>query len=91
MAHHRPKNGTLVEVGPIQMLLHTLYAKYEPLILRVLDGTLRFFLKVKGRPVLWVLSRLLGHFLPTGEVVSTKRATDLIDAISGLGNTQIAV
>lgn len=91
MAHHRPKNGTLAEVGPIQLLMHTLYARYEPLILRVLDGTLRFFLRVKGRPVLWVLSRLLGLFLPTGEVVSTKRATDLIDAISVLGNSEIAV
>jgi len=37
MAHHsmRPKNGDLVEAGRIQLLLHTLYAKYEPLLLRV--------------------------------------------------------
>lgn len=70
MAHHRPKNGTLVEVGPVQLFLTTLYARYEIPILRVLDATTRFFVKVRGKPVLWVLSRLLGTFLPTAEVVT---------------------
>ena len=38
MAHYsmRPKSGELVEAGRIQLQLHTPYAKYEPLILRVL-------------------------------------------------------
>jgi len=91
MAHYRPKNGELVEVGPIQLLLHTLYARYEPQIMRAVDGTLRFFLKVRGRPILWVLSRLLGRFLPTGEVVTVGQATDFIDAIAGLEKAEIAV
>ena len=93
MAHYsmRPKNGELVETGRIQLLLHTLYARYEPLILRVLDATLRFFLKVTGWCMLIVLARLLSRFLPTGEVVTLQQATDFIDAISGLENTQIAV
>ncbi len=91
MAHHKMTGGGLAPVGRIQLLLHTLYARYEPLILKVLDATLRFFLKVRGRPILVLLSRLLGRFLPTGEVVTVERATDFIDAISGLENTQIAV
>ena len=91
MAHHRPKNGGLAEVGPIQLFLTTLYAKYEIPILKLLDATTRFFLKVKLRPVLWVLSRLLGRFLPTAEVVTRQQATDFIEAISGLENTEIAV
>ncbi len=91
MAHHHPKNGTLAEVGPIQLFLTTLYARYEIPILKVLDATTRFLLKVKGRPILWVLSRLLGTFFPTAEVVTVEQAKDFIDAISGLENTQIAV
>jgi len=69
MAHHRPRDGEVAEVGRIQLLLHTLYARYEPWILRVLHGTLRFFSKVRGRPILWILSRLLGRFLPTGAII----------------------
>jgi len=91
MAHHLVKGGELAEAGRIQLLLQTLYARYEPLILRVLDATLRFFLKVKGRFILIVLARLLNRFLPTGEVVTLQQATDFIDAISGLENAQIAV
>ena len=93
MAHRsmHPKNGELVEAGRIQLLLHTLYAKYEPQIIRVLDVTLRFFLKLRAKPILWVLSRLLGRFIPTAEVVTLKQATDIIDAISVLENSQIAV
>lgn len=91
MAHHRAKDGQLVEVGRIQLWLHTLYARCEPRIIRVLDLTLRCFLKVKGRPILWVLSRLLGRFLLTAEVVTLKQATNIIDAISVLENSQIAV
>lgn len=91
MAHHRPKNGELVEVGPVQSTLTFLYAKYEIPILRLLDTTTRMLIRIKGRPVLWVLSRILGTFLPTAEVVTHEQAADFIDAISGLENTQIAV
>ncbi len=38
-----------------------------------------------------LLSRLLGVALPTGEVVTTERATDFIDAISSHGSAEIAV
>jgi ferredoxin len=91
VAHHRPKNGGLVEVGPVQSTLTFIYATYESPILRLLDATTRLFLRLKGRPVLWVLSRVLGTFLPTAEVVTHEQASDFIDAISGLENTQIAV
>ncbi len=89
MAHHRTKNGELVEAGSIQLWLHTLYARREPWILKMLDGTLRFFSRVRGRPILWVLSRVLGRFLPTGEVISVGQATDFIDAISVLEKAEI--
>jgi len=38
MAHNsmRPENGEPVEVGRIQLWLHTLHARYEPRIIRVL-------------------------------------------------------
>ena len=91
MAHHRPKDGVLVRVGPIQMFLTTLYARTEIPQLRLLDATTRFFIKVRARPILWVLSRLLGTFLPTAEVVTHQQATEFIDAISGLENTEISV
>jgi ferredoxin len=91
MAHYRPKNGELVEVGRIQLLLQTIYAKYEPQIIRVLDVTLRLFSKLRAKPILMVLSRMLGRFLPTAEVVTLEQATDFIDAISGLENTQLAL
>lgn len=91
MAFHRPKNGKLEEVGRVQMFMTTLYAKYEIPIIKVLDATTRFLLKLKARPILWLLSRLFGRFLPTAEVVTHRQATDFIDAISGLENTQIAV
>jgi len=35
MAHHKVKNGELAEVGKVQYLLHSLYARCEPLILRL--------------------------------------------------------
>lgn len=91
MAHHRPKQGKLVEVGPIQLFLQTLYAKWEVPIIRVLDATTRFFIKVRAKPILWILSRLLGSFLPTAEVVTHQQAAAFLDAITGLENTQIAV
>lgn len=91
MAHHKVKNGELVEVGKIQVMVDTFFARNEPTILKVLDATTRFFLKIRAKPILWALSRLLGAVISTGEVVTTKRAIDFIDAISALGNTEIAV
>jgi ferredoxin len=91
MAHHRPKKGRLAEVGPVQLFMTTLYAKYEIPILIMLDATTRLFVKIKAKPVLWVLSRLLGTCLPTAEVVTREQAIEFIDAISDLENTQIAV
>jgi len=91
MAHYHLKYGELVEAGRTQLLVHTLYARYEPWILKMLDGTLRFFSRVRGRPILWVLSRTLGRILPTGEVISVGQATDFIDAISVLEKAEIAV
>ena len=91
MAHYRPKNGELVEVGRIQLWLHTLYARYEPQIIIVLDLTLRFFLKLRAKLILMALSRLLGRFLPTAEVVTVEQATDFIDTIAGLEKAEIAV
>jgi Pyruvate/2-oxoacid:ferredoxin oxidoreductase delta subunit len=88
---HHPKDGKLEEVGRVQLFFQTLYARWEIPILRVLDVTTRFFVKIKAKPVLWVLSRILGAFLPTAEVATHKQALAFIDSISGLENTQIAV
>ena len=90
MAHHKVKDGGLVEVGRMQIPLTSFYIRIEFWIIRMLDRTTRFFLKVRGRPILQVLSRLLS-FLPTAEVVTLERTMDFIDAISDLENTEITV
>ena len=90
MGHHKLTRGGLEEAGRVQVPLTGFYIAIEPWIIRTLDRTLRFFLKVRGRPVLMALSRLLS-FLPTAEVITVEQATDLIDAISGLENTEITV
>lgn len=91
MAHHKVKNGELVKASRFQMTVDTFFARNEPPIIRVLDATTRFFVRVRAKPVLKLLSRLIGLVLSTGEVVTTERAIDFIDAISALGNTEIAV
>jgi NAD-dependent dihydropyrimidine dehydrogenase PreA subunit len=91
MAHHKVKNGELVRAGRIQVMVDNFYSRNEPMILRVLDATTRFFVKVRAKPILGLLSRLLGFVLPTGEVVTAERAIDFIDAISVLDKTEIAV
>ncbi|UCG83151.1 MAG: hypothetical protein JSW38_13460 [Dehalococcoidia bacterium] len=91
MAHHRSKNGELVEVGQIQLLLQTVFAKNELNIIRVLDRTTRLLSKLKGRPILGVLSRVIGRFFSTAEVVTVERAIDFIDAISDMDAAEIAL
>jgi ferredoxin len=91
VASHKVKNGKLAPAGRIQVKLDNFYARNEPTIIRVLDATTRFFVKIRARPVLWLLSRLMGTVLPTGEVVTTGRALSFIDAISVLDKTEIAV
>ncbi len=91
MAYHKVKNGKLVPAGKFQLMVDTFYVRNEPTIIRVLDATTRFFLKVRARPVLWLLSRVIGTVLPTGEVVTTERALAFIDTISVFDRTEIAV
>jgi len=91
MSYHKVKNGKLVPAGRMQVLVDSFYVRNEPAIIRVLDATTRFFVKMRARPVLWLLSRLMGMVLPTGEVVTTERAVSFIDAISVLDKTEITV
>jgi NAD-dependent dihydropyrimidine dehydrogenase PreA subunit len=92
MAHLKVKDGELAEVGRIQPLLHSLYARCEPLILKVFDRLIKigFLTEGRGKPILKAMARLLS-FLPTAEVVTLERAEDFIDAISVLENSEIAV
>lgn len=91
MAHHKLTGGKLEEAGKLQIPLTSFYIRIEPWVIRTLDKTTRFFLKVRGRPILIVLSRLLGRFLPTGEVITLERAKDFIDAISVQEKPEITV
>jgi ferredoxin len=91
VSHHKVRNGELVRAGRIQVIVDTFYAKNEPAIIRVLDATTRLFVRLRAKPILKLLSRLLGTVLPTGEVVTTERAVSFIDAISVLGKAEIAV
>lgn len=92
MAHHKVKDGELAEVGIIQSRLQSLYARYEPFIIRVFDKLLRvhFLTEGMGKPFLKAMARLSSIF-PTAEVVTLERAKDFIDAISVLENSEIAV
>ena len=90
MAHHKLKGGELAESWKIQIPLTSFYVRIEPTVIRVLDIVLRFFLKVRAKPVLQVLSRLLS-FLPTAEVITVQQATDFIDALSAHGDVEITV
>ncbi len=91
MTFHKVRNGKLVPAGRFQVMVDNFYARNEPMILRVLDATTRFFLRLRARPVLMLLSRVIGSVIPTGEVVTTERAVNFIDAISVLDRTEIAV
>lgn len=91
MAYHKVKNGKLVPAGRFQVMVDSFYVRNEPMIIRVLDATTRFFVRIRARPVLWLLSRLMGTVLPTGEVVTTEQSIAFIDAISVLDKAEIAV
>ena len=52
MAHHKLKNGELVEAGPIQTMLQDLYIRNSTFILRLLDRFMRIrFLNKSGKPI----------------------------------------
>ncbi len=91
MAHHIAEDGELEDVGQIQLSVHTLFAKYEPAILRILNRMIETeFFRGKGKPIL-VFMRKRMDFLPRGEVVSTRRAKEFVDALSNSGDSKIAV
>jgi ferredoxin len=91
VAYHKVKNGKFIPAGRFQVLVDSFYVRNEPTIIRVLDAITRFFVRLRARPVLMLLSRLMGIILPTGEVVTTERALSFIDAISVLDKTEITV
>jgi ferredoxin len=91
LAHHIAEDGDLEEVGHIQLLLHTLFAKYEPSILRMLDRIIKVgFFRGRGRPILKFMRQML-DILPRGEVVSLQRAQVFMDYLSNSEAPQIAV
>jgi NAD-dependent dihydropyrimidine dehydrogenase PreA subunit len=91
MAHHIAEDGELEDVGQLQLFLHTLFAKYEPAILRILNWMIETeFFRGRGRPIL-VFMRKRTDSLPRGEVVSTQRAKEFVDALSNSGDSKIAV
>ncbi len=89
MAHHIAEDGELEEVGQLQLFIHSLFAKYEPAILRILNRMIETdFFRGRGKPLLVFMRRRLGFF-PRGEVVSTTRAKDFVDALSNSGDSKI--
>ena len=91
MAHRIADDGGLEDVGKLQLFIHSLFARYEPALLRILDSLIRSDLfRGKGRPVLVFIRERL-DFLPRGEVVSTQRAKDFVDALSNSGDSKIIV
>jgi ferredoxin len=90
LSHHKLTKGGLEEVGRLQIPLTSFYVRIEPTVIRMLDRTVRLLLRLRGRPVLKVLSRLLS-FLPTAEVITVDQAIDFIDAIAGHDGAEITV
>lgn len=91
MAHYHAKDGQLAEVGRVQLFLQTTFARNELTIIRQLDATTRFFSWLRAWPILWVLSRLVGRYLSTAEVVTVEQAIAFIDAISDQEGAEIAL
>ncbi len=76
----------LVPIGRIHYVLHWLYGKYEPWILRLTDWLLRkkFITDtLAGRALLYILASI-SHYLPHGIVVPTLSAVNLIRFIESL-------
>ena len=91
MAHRIAEDGKLEDVGKLQLFIHTLFARSEPTILRILDRMVETDLfRGRGRPALVFMRERL-DFLPRGEVVSTARAKDFLDALSNSGDSKIVV
>ena len=91
MAHRIGGDGELEDVGEHQLFLHALFTKYEPALLRILDRLIETdFFRGKGKPFLVFMRKRL-DFLPQGEVVSTQRAKDFVDALSNSGDSKIVV
>jgi len=92
VAHHRVKNGELVKASRFQVALGSLLHSVKHLNLRVFDAEIRLFSKLRAKPVLWAHSHLIASVRhPGGEMVTTERALDFIDAISVLDRSEIAV
>ena len=91
MAHRIAEDGKLEDAGKLQLFIHTLFARSEPTILRILDRMMESDLfRGRGRPILLFMRERL-DFLPRGEVVSTQRAKDFLDALSNSGDSKIIV
>ena len=53
MAHHIAEDGELEEVRQLQLFAHTLFAKYEPSLLKILNRMIETdFFRGRGRPIL---------------------------------------
>lgn len=76
----------LAPIGRLHYVLHWLYGKYEPWILRLLDWFLRkrFITETRpGRAFLTLLA-IVSHYLPHGIIVPTASAVRLVRFIESL-------
>ena len=76
----------LVPIGRIHYVLHWLYGKYEPCILRLTDWLLRKKIitdTLPGRALMNILA-IISHYLPHGIVVPTASAVNLVRFIESL-------
>jgi ferredoxin len=94
IAFHRNK---LVPINRFHYILHWLYGKYEPQILRIVDWIISrksFYGNPVGRALLKLLA-IASHYLPHGIIVTTRSAINLLRYIEGFpggeGGPRIAV
>ncbi len=81
--HVRLVGKGLGHAGPVQYLLHMLYAVAEPTILRITDFLITKKIiagSVPGRAFLRTIA-MLSHYLPHGIIVTTRAAEKLLDYI----------
>lgn len=94
--HVRLSEKKLTRVGPVQFLLHKLYAIIEPIILRITDRLITTNIIIgnpAGRAFLKFIA-LLSHYLPHGVLLTTNAAENFlnyIERIEGPAGARIAV
>ena len=91
MGSQELRRDNLAPAGRLKVWLHSIYAKNEVHILRLINGLLSCRFLNRGKKRILRGLRVVLSFLPTSEVVSHDRAAAFIDYLRRFGDPDIAV